>query len=312
MGVNRVNKVAWLVRLIPVVGTLVIGVLLIQHIDWKAAFSLLKTMDPMVLLFSCALALSEELLVGPLKWKWVVAAVGLRLSFIEALIIRMGSQPIRSVAPLKSGEAASVLYLVRVHDMDTATATSTVLFEKGVNLWATVAWMILGLIFIQSPWFALILALWVILPFIRGPWSSLSSFLSENFGRVGTFAAGMLDAFLELPIKALILQLPMALLFTGLEVFNAWLLLNALGAHVPVAAVMIVISLSFFLNNIPVTVLGLGMRESVVVAGLSAYALAPPLLAGGLALSVVEYLLPTLVGLFFLKTFLNRCMETQP
>ena len=103
----------------------------------------------------------------------------------------------------------------------------------------------------------------------------------------------------------------MAMLFTGLEVFNAWLLLTVLGVELPFAAVMLVIPLSFIMNNIPVTLLGIGMRESVMVVGLSAYAMAPTLLAGGVALSLIEYVLPTLVGLLFLKSFLNRCVVPE-
>jgi uncharacterized membrane protein YbhN (UPF0104 family) len=284
---------------------------LVRHIDWMSAAASLKHLTPQLILLSAGLALSEELIVGPFKWNLVVANLGLKLGFAEALLIRMGSQPIRSVAPLKSGEAASVIYLIRVHQMDGATAAGTVLFEKAVNLWATIAWMILGLALIRSPWFATVIVLWVLLPFIRGPWSALAAHLHKHFGGVGGFAARLLDAFLLLPAKALVLQLPLALLFTFLEVFNAWLLLNALGADVPMAAVMIVIPLSFILNNIPITLMGIGMRESVVVVGLSAFAAAPTLLAGGVAVTVIEYLLPTVVGLFFLRSFLNRCTSPQ-
>jgi len=57
--------------------------------------------------------------------------------------------------------------------------------------------------------------------------------------------------------------------------------------------------------------LGIGLREGLFVLCFVGYASPPILLVAGIAVSVVEYLLPTMCGLFFLRPFLRRCVETS-
>lgn len=247
------------------------------------------------------------MLIGPLKWRRVVRAAGLPLRFGEALLIRLGSQPIRQIAPLKTGEAATVLYLRRVHGMDVGVAAGTVLFEKGVNLWATVLLITIGLAIAWSPVAGAAAAAWVLLPFLRGPWRALADALRGRLGRAGRFSASLLDAFVGLDVRELALQLPLALLFIGLEMVNSWLLLRVVGVQVPLEVVLIVVGASFFLNNVPITLLGIGMRESVFVIGLAGFGDPALLLVAGLLVSTVEYIVPTLVGLLFMRRFLAAC-----
>ncbi len=296
-------------RLVPWVGTAGLTIAVLLSVDATGFLPALLTLPPLVFVGACCIALSEELLVGPFKWARVVAAVGPALSFREALLIRLGSQPIRSVAPLKTGEAAAVVYLSRVHDMDVATATSTVLFEKAVNLWATVFLISVGLSLAGVELAPVLVVAWLVLPFLRGPWRALADALRGRFGRVGPFAAGLLDAFLSLPPRELAMQLPLAVLFTGLEVVNSWWLLTVLMVDVSFATVLVVVPISYFLNNVPVTVLGIGMREGLFVVALAGLAAPATLFAAGVAVSIVEYVVPTLVGLLALPRFLSAVAQ---
>jgi hypothetical protein len=272
-------------------------------VDTSALSQTLARLPIWVILGASLLAMSEEILLGPYKWSRVVSALGTPMSYREAVLARLGSQPIRLLMPLKSGEGACVLYLRRVRGMAVAPATSTVLFEKVVNLWATVFLLSLGLGLNEGG------VLWVaapvvaVLPFLRAPWRAVSVWLAPR-GRFGGFAARLLDAFVVLPAKELALQLPMALAFTGLEVVNSWWILTVLGVAAPFSYVLLVVPLSYFANNIPVTVAGIGVREALFVVAFAGMALPAECLAAGVAVTTIEYIVPTLVGLLLLRRFL--------
>lgn len=297
-------------RVVPLAGTLVCVWLVVRHVELGAVRDALSGLPLLAGLLAGLIALTEEALVGPFKWRRVVAAVGPNLSFREALLVRLGSQPIRSLAPLKSGEAASVLYLNRVHGVELDVAASTSLFEKAVNLWATIALMLAGLALqltgAVSHLALAAIGLWVWLPFLRGPWRALVVVLDRRFGRPGRFAGRLLRAFVALPSAELARQLPLALLFTGLEVLSAWILLWGLGVSAPFGVVLVVVPLSFFLNNIPAFVLGIGIREALFVVAMAPLADSAVLFSLGICVSFFEYILPTLVGLLLVRSFLAR------
>jgi uncharacterized membrane protein YbhN (UPF0104 family) len=58
-------------------------------------------------------------------------------------------------------------------------------------------------------------------------------------------------------------------------------------------------------NNFPVTILGLGTREALIVFIFAKYGGASALLGAGLLISLIEHILPVIFGLFFVKSFLT-------
>lgn len=278
--------------------------LLLRSVDISAVISVLASVSVFSVLVASAIALTEEVLVGPYKWSRVLRHVGCQLSLPQAILIRIGSLPIRAILPLKTGEAAPALYLHKHHDLPLDVASGTILFEKGVNVWATVFLLSLGLA-LTGFWLAFAAAiLWSIVPFVRGPVRRLASVLASG-GRVGGFLSGLLKAFVLLPKRELAVQLPLAVLFTGLEVVNFWWILAVLGVEVGFGVVCLVIPLSYFVNNIPVTVLGIGMREGLILVLLGGVADSEVLLAAGILVTLFEYLLPLGVGFVLFPRFLS-------
>ncbi len=299
-------------RLLPLLGTIGLTVWLVSRLDTAALTATWAALPVGVALGAACLALSAELFIGPYKWGRVVRALGVDMTFADAVLIRLGSQPLRLVMPLKTGEGVVVGHLVRVRGMDVATATSTVLFEKVVNLWATVVLLSVGLALTEAAgggWVGsaglawLLVALVVAAPGLRGPWRWLAAKVRTG-GRVGAFLGRLLDAFVALPTRELWVQAPLALAFTSLEVVNSWWLLTVLGVEAPFSLVLLVIPLSYFLNNLPVTVAGIGMREALFVVAFAELATPATCFAAGVAVSTIAYVVPTLAGLLMMRRFL--------
>ena len=292
-------------QLIPVAGTLGLAILVASSVDLRGTWNAIAGFPVLAALLCTAIALFEEVLVGPFKWRFVVRDVGVPLSLREAILIRVGSQPVRAVAPLKSGEALPVAYLSRVHKLPAGLGAGTVVFEKAVNAWSAIVHILvaLGLLGFWIAWPAL--ALWTVIPFVRGPVRWLASRVAGD-GKIRRFAGDTLQAILSIRPGTLALQLPLAILFTGLEIVNTAVVLKVLGAEVPFAVVLLTVPISYFLNNVPVTFLGIGMREGFFVLMLSGLAGRAEALATGVLVSAFEYVVPTLVGLLFSRRFLAR------
>lgn len=278
--------------------------------DLRGTWKAIAGFPALAVLLCTAIALFEEVLVGPLKWRFVVRDVGVPLSLREAILIRVGSQPVRAIAPLKSGEALPVAYLSRVHKLAVGLGAGTVVFEKAVNAWSAIVHILvaLGLLGFWIAWPAL--ALWTVIPFVRGPVRWLAGRVS-GAGKVRKMAGDTLQAILSIRPGTLALQLPLAIFFTGLEIVNTAVVLTVLGAEVPFAVVLLTVPISYFLNNVPVTFLGIGMREGFFVLMLSGLAGRAEALATGVLVTAFEYVVPTVVGLLFSRRFLAR-MTAEP
>ncbi len=285
---------------------MVLVTLVLWRVDLSAALVSLRGLPAWALALAAVTALSEELLLGPLKWRRVARAVGCPLSLRETWLVRLGSQPLRVVLPLKSGELATALYLERRHGLPLARGVSTVLFEKAVNLWALVLLLLTGAVLLEGPLVLVGWLAWLGVPFVRGPWRDGASAMARRWGSPGRLGASLLDAYLALSRRELLVQLPLAVAFVGLEVWNTGLVLTALGAEPSPALLLLAVPASSFLNNLPVTILGIGVREGWLLVALGGTAPPETLLAGGLVITAVEYVLPTLVGLSLLPAFLTR------
>ena len=83
-------------------------------------------------------------------------------------------------------------------------------------------------------------------------------------------------------------------------------------AIAPTSAIFLFIPLVILIGNIPITISGLGTREATVVILLLNYSSSAKLLSFALMLSFVEYVLLALVGLIFLKDFLDSLLTKIP
>ena len=89
------------------------------------------------------------------------------------------------------------------------------------------------------------------------------------------------------------------------QVSNFYLLFHAFGLDISFTACLALAPLTILLANLPIGILGLGVREFCVVVLFAGHGPQDALLAAGLAISVINELLPTLAGLVLTKRFLS-------
>ena len=86
------------------------------------------------------------------------------------------------------------------------------------------------------------------------------------------------------------------------------LALSALGASVPVASLLFWFPICLLGAKLPVSVMGIGLRESLVVLLLRDSASPVALLGASLSFSAIEQILPGLVGLLFAPRFVEKTL----
>jgi uncharacterized membrane protein YbhN (UPF0104 family) len=62
-------------------------------------------------------------------------------------------------------------------------------------------------------------------------------------------------------------------------------------------------------NNLPITAMGLGTREALVIFFFSQYGSTESLLSTGVLVSLIEHVLPVTIGLFFIRPFIEYFKE---
>ena len=100
-----------------------------------------------------------------------------------------------------------------------------------------------------------------------------------------------------------------SLLFGFLELVCFYFLSKAINVDLPFSEVFFYLPIIILLSSIPLTFLGLGMREGLVILLFQKYASAGRLLALGILYSFVEHIFPTLIGLGFTSIFINKIIN---
>jgi len=110
----------------------------------------------------------------------------------------------------------------------------------------------------------------------------------------------------QLSIKKMAGLLAYSGMYRMLELSNYYILTRAIGLEVPYGVVAVLGAVVMLAGELPITVLGLGVREAAVLVLFSKYAPPEKLVAAGVLFSLVEYVYPNMIGLFFTKKFLVK------
>ncbi|MFQ5810145.1 MAG: lysylphosphatidylglycerol synthase domain-containing protein, partial [Armatimonadota bacterium] len=96
------------------------------------------------------------------------------------------------------------------------------------------------------------------------------------------------------------------------ELTMGYLIFRAVGVPTPLGVVFVGLALMVVVSNIPVALSGFGLRELTVVYLFEHYGTAAELLAVGVLISAVAYVLPMVIGLPLLGPLVRACMSSDP
>lgn len=245
---------------------------LLVRTDADKLFPLIAGADPLYLAAALVVSLLNAVVVATRKYSALLGCFGLSISFLESMIIRLGSLPAKIIMPLKSGEFFRVLYLRNKHNMEYKSGVYSIILGYLARIPALLFLAASGLALGSGmPYLAAVLAAAPVLPALfsrKYGGLALYSYLSE-LCLVLNYVFVFMALGLGIALKSLLVSVPAILLATGL----------------------------------PVSVMGIGLREFAVVHVFSGAAVFEGLLAAGLLVSVLEGVVPLVISGFFVSRF---------
>ncbi len=304
---SRLSLVLSLLGMVVIVG------LLLWVVPIEALGADLAGADPLLVAMAVLISLGHRHLGGPDKWRRTVTALGMPLGFRSALFIWLGSYTLREVLPLRSGDLAKAAYLWRRRGYPFDRLVSTLVFDRACNLLGIFTVLVVGLALssTQVPLslapLPVLVAVGMVLMLVS---ARVRGWVLWPFGKLGTrvarFTEGLLAAWREISGAGKALLTIYAIAYQGAKVVVLYLLLRSVGVTVPPAATVLLAALTMLTSNTPVTISGVGTREASVLVFFAPFGTRSALLAAAVLFTACEALVPVLVSLPFLPSFLVR------
>lgn len=286
----------WLLTLVTIA---ILGALL-YPLDWNAAFEIVRQSNPYYHLLCIGIMLFFPLL-SAWRWKIITRQLGAPITLWESVWIVMAAWPLGAVTPAKSGDLVKILFLRNM--LPYAKTTGVILAERMMDLAILSLCALLG-----GLWLSESISVWIGGGFLLGmvlfytvASTPLFSLLPQ---RIGKLSGDVLEASVRVYTKPLTLLLTLAitLLNWSCTFLQTWIIFLSLGAEVPLTYTLSALPIAIFVGLIPITLSGMGTRDSAIVFLFQNYTTYEASIAAGLLYSIYGYWLLTLIGIPFMRS----------
>jgi uncharacterized membrane protein YbhN (UPF0104 family) len=266
--------------------------LLLRRLDSGAVARAFAAAAPAPLLAAACLALVVNLPFSALALRSALRAHRVELAVSACLRATVGHLALHALGTFVVGKGARALHLARAHGVEPGRAVAAETVLLALKLAAALALMATGA--------------------LASGELGLPTSLAISLAAGATLGAGAFALRRSVDLRQLVLAFGWVFGMGLGQVVVFALSLAALGAHVPSARLLALFPLCLLGAKLPVAVLGLGVRESVVVLLLSGAAPAETLLAASLLFAAVEQLLPGMLGVIAAPRFVAGLRAERP
>ena len=312
------KNLMWAVSL-AVTGLLLL--LIFRKIEPGEVISSLAQARPVPLLTALAVSFLTNCWLAAVKWRRILAPLGLDISFREAFLVKMGSTPVKSILPLRSGEASRVIYLKRRYDFSAARTAGSIALELFLNIFVFLLFIVAGGVACSRTPPDVITAAALVLA------AGMAIFLASGRAAPRRRVRGLLDRIPQPRLRGgletlltfhrffsrrqILVPLFHSVVIQAGKLLSFFLIAAAFRLSFPPVVYLVILPFSILISTIPVTLLGIGLREGSLVELIPLYSpiAAEAVLAPALVFSAVEYLFPALLGLFWTGQFTRRILE---
>lgn len=280
--------------------TFLIFYLIFQKIDYRSLKEVLLNANLFYLVLALLIA-PLTLVVSAKKWQSMVKTINYSIDFKESLKIVMAASPLAVITPAKSGDLIRAYYLK--DRVPAAQTMGAVITERFIDIsvlafYSFAGAVILGnglIIKISLSLIFLILLFFLVINKIKLPFTKWQQKI-ENFLSVSRI-------FIQQP-KKILPVLFYALILWLMSVFLVKILFLALGANIPLFHIVATFPVTIFVGLLPVTIAGMGTRDSAIIYFFSSLAKPSICLGVGFLYSLFGYWFLALLGLPVMKKML--------
>ncbi len=288
----------------------------LHRVPWTEVWSNLGQVKVWPLVFAGILSLVGNAWLTCEKYRLILSGLGIEMRLWEVVLLKLGSVPLKNVLPLKAGEIVRLVYLRRIHGVSYLRGGASVILNLACTL--------LGLGLLMLPGYVAFMderAGWVLAGLI-GVLSLLAlgaggekreAGQGDEGGKlarpVSSGLRGAWEVASGLGPVGLARLLGYSITFEGIKLVNYALIFVAMGITVSWGQLFRAIPPLILLSSLPISVMGLGIREGGVLLAFSEATSEANLVSAGLWVSVVEGLVPLMAGLALLRPFLNALLN---
>jgi len=306
VGRKRWWTKAWLKTLSLIVITCLIFFLLFTRIDFFSILNTLRRANLWYLLAAFLLTTSFPVMLA-FRWQEILKSMNYHVSSLRCFLIVLGIWPLATVSPSKSGDLLRAYSLK--NEIPVSKVAGSVLTERALDIFSLAIFSLVGSIifhnmkifFIATVILAVITLVFIVVNLeirfsIKKSWQDK---LDNLFLSLRTLARNKRSF-------ALVLLLTFGKWFVS--ILQTKLFFQAIDVQVPLLFTATALPIAFFVGLIPITLSGMGTRDSAIVFFFSGYASASQSLAVGILYSFFGYWLLSIIGLPFMQKALgHRC-----
>lgn len=300
--------------------TLILLIAVFRKVEFGQFLNYLQQAHPLPLLLALLVSLFTNCWLATAKWKYILSHIGLRITFRETFLIKMGCLPLKSVLPLRAGEVSRVLYLKRRHNFSPAKSTASILLELFSNLLVFSLYVVIGGLALKmnpggvSYFILLFLGGLVLLIYFASRPASRAGIARLLEKIPSPKIRGGLTTLLTIHRYYSYSQLAAIFLYSVIiqsgKLLTFYLITTSFNLPLPLSAYLVLLPLSVLISTVPITLLGLGLREYTLTELITTFTAtsAAPVLGAALLFSLVEYIFPVILGFFWMSSFTARML----
>ncbi len=279
--------------------TLAVFAFLFSRMDFAKAAATLREADPALVAAAFALSLTFPLLCA-IRWDLIVRRLGARLGLWNSFVIIMAAWPLGTITPAKSGDLIKIVFLKDI--LSYSRTTGVILAERVMDVVALGLFGIGGGVMYGFHTAVLVAGaiLGGVLLFFLAAASPLVNRVPEKWRAL---VLDVLAASREMYLNAgaFFLILLVTLLNWYFTFLQTWIVYRAFQVEVPLLYIIAALPIAIFIGLAPITLAGMGTRDSAMILLFQSYASLETNLAAGILYSILGYWFLALLGIPFLR-----------
>lgn len=297
------NKISPLRIILMLVVTIAIFYWLFSRISFIESMRIIIKSNPYFILLSLLMILVSLFLII-IRWMLIIRSLYPKVRFMDSMISIMSALSLNSILPSKMGDIFKVYYF-KEHGV--SRVLGAVFMERIFDIVSLALIVLMGSLILDKKIFVYI-ALAIILAFILS--ASLIYLLRKKLKESKKYALlknilYSINWIVQRPKKGITLLL-LSLIIWFFSISQIYLLFLAISINVGFLYFSSAIIIAIFVSMIPITIAGMGTRESAIIYLFSSFATNETLLAAGLLFSFFRYWLWSIIGLPFLIYSINK------
>ena len=263
-----------------------------------------------------------QIFVTSVRWRIMIQDIR-PMGLVESIEMIMAGKALNALTPSKLGEMSKAFFLKAGKEkVDTGRSVSAVILEKVMDMGGLCVVLLLGVVInpekTPAVWLGALIALGVL--------AALAFIVFVPLGAIGIKIAGLhpkLEKIADLlkgwddvialwrsRAGALPAILGLSVLLWSFHLLQIFLFFPSLRHPVPIGTTLSLIPLAIFVGLLPITIGGMGTRDSALIFLFAPYANAAVMAGVGL-LCTMRYWVDSLLGVPFFNRYMNKISDKK-